>query len=174
MIRSLFEQRPLDAAVADAAAATLEFDQARVWLHSALAGAVEPLGAEAWVLDPAMEQIVLVRHRRRGLVPPGGKVEPGECPRDGAARELAEETGLRPPLLERPAAVAVRSFHPGLPATLSLSYAAIGDPEQPVIGEAGQPVSWVRLDQGWESCFPDDVLRIREYVRLLRSGSSAC
>jgi 8-oxo-dGTP diphosphatase len=173
MIRSPFEQRPLDAAVADAGTATLEFDGARAWLRAALAGAVEPLGAEVWVLDPTLEQIVLVRHPWRGLVPPGGKVEPGECPRDGAARELAEEAGLRPRLLDRPAAAAVRSFGPGLPVGLSLSYAAIGDPEQPLIAEDGQPAAWMRLDQGWDSCFPDDVLRIRRYVKLLRSGSSA-
>jgi 8-oxo-dGTP diphosphatase len=169
MIRDPFEQRPLDAAVADAEAATLEFDRARAWLRAALDGVVEPLGAEVWVLDPALERIVLVRHPVRGFVPPGGKVEPGECPRDGAARELAEETGLRPRLLERPAAATVRSFLPGLPASLSLSYAAIGDPGVPLIPEPGQPAAWMRLDQGWESCFPDDVTRVREYVRLLRS-----
>jgi 8-oxo-dGTP diphosphatase len=167
------EQRALDAALADASAATLEFDGARAWFQAALAGAVEPLGAEVWVLDPALERVVLVRHRVRGLVPPGGEVEPGECPRDGAARELAEETGLRPRLSERPAAAAVRSFLPGLPVTLSLSYVAIADPAAPLIGEAGQPATWMRLDEGWDSCFPDDVLRIRAYVRLIRSGSAA-
>jgi 8-oxo-dGTP diphosphatase len=173
MIRSPFDQRPLDAAVADAEAALLEFDQARAWLRAALAGAVEPLGAEVWVLDPALEQVVLVEHQVRGFVPPGGMVEPGECPRDGAARELAEEAGVRPRLLERPAAAAVRSFLPGLPEALSLSYAAIGDPEEPLIAEVGQPATWMRLDQGWDSVFPDDLLRIREYVKLLRSGSVA-
>ncbi|MEV7590430.1 NUDIX domain-containing protein [Streptomyces sp. NPDC089922] len=173
MIRSEFEQRPLDAAVADAGSATLEFDRARAWLRAALVGAVEPLGAEVWVLDAALEQIVLVRHPWRGLVPPGGKVEPGECPREGAVRELAEETGLRPSLLKHPAAVAVRSFGPGVPETLSLSYAAIGDPEQPLVAEEGQHATWMRLDLGWESCFPDDVLRVRAYVELLRSGSVA-
>lgn len=173
MIRSPFEQRPLDAAVADAEAAALEFDQAKAWLRAALAGAVEPLGAEVWVLDPALEQVVLVRHPVRGLVPPGGKVEPGECPRDGAARELVEETGLQPRLLEQPAAAAVRSFHPGLPVSLSLSYAAIGDPELPLTPEPGQPALWMWLDESWDSWFPEDVLRIREYVQLLRSGSVA-
>lgn len=173
MIRSEFEQRPLDAAVADAGSATLEFDRARAWLRAALVGSVEPLGAEVWVLDAALEQIVLVRHPWRGLVPPGGKVEPGECPREGAARELAEETGLRPSLLKHPAAVAVRSFGPGVPETLSLSYAAIGDPEQPLVAEEGQRAAWMRLDLGWESCFPDDALRVRTYVELLRSGAVA-
>lgn len=171
MLRSRFDQRPLDAAVADAEAATLEFDQARSWLRTALAGPLGPMGAEVWVLDPALEQVVLVENPVRGLVPPGGKVEPGECPRDGAARELAEETGLRPRLLERPSAVAVRSFLPGLPMALSLSYAAIGDPDQPLIAEDGQPATWMRLDQSWDSWFPDDVLRIRQYVKLLRSGA---
>ncbi|MEY9849505.1 NUDIX hydrolase [Streptacidiphilus sp. MAP5-3] len=132
-----------------------------------------PLGAEVWVLDSALEQIVLVEHPVRGLVPPGGEVEPGECPRDGAARELAEEAGLRPQLMERPAAVTVRSFLPRLPVTLSLSYAAIADPGLPLVAEAGQPAVWVRLDQGWDSCFPDDVLRIRQYVEFLKSGSAA-
>lgn len=173
MIRSPFEQRPLDAAAADAEAAALEFDQARSWLRTALAGAVEPLGAEVWVLDPALEQVVLVRHPVRGLVPPGGKVEPGECPRDGAARELLEEAGLQPRLLKQPAAAAVRSFHPGLPVSLSLSYAAIGDPELPLTPEPGQPALWMPLDQNWDSWFPEDVLRIREYVKLLRAGSVA-
>lgn len=173
MSRTPFEQRPLDAAVTDAGNATLEFDRARAWLRAAPAGAVKPFGAEVWVLDPALEQVVLVGHPVRGLVPPGGKVEAGECPRDGAARELAEETGLRPRLFERPAAVAVRSFLPGMPVTLSLSYAAIGDPQQPLMPEPGQPATWVRLDQGWDSCFPDDVLRIRQYVGLLKSSSAA-
>jgi 8-oxo-dGTP diphosphatase len=178
MSQSPFEQRSLDAAVADAEAAVLEFDGARAWLRAVLGGPVGPVGpvgpfgAEVWVLDPALEWVVLVKHAVRGMVPPGGGVEPGECPREGAARELAEEAGLRPRLLERPAAVAVRSFLPGLPVTLSLSYAAIGDPEQPLIAEVGQPVTWIRLDQGWDSCFPEDVLRIREYVKLLRSGSA--
>ncbi|MER5639036.1 NUDIX domain-containing protein [Kitasatospora sp. NPDC002227] len=170
MIRSQFEQRPLDAAAADTAAAVLEFDRARAWFRAALARPVPPLGAEVWVLDPALEQIVLVRHPVRGMVPPGGEVEPGECPREGAARELAEETGLRPQLLERPAAVTVRSFLPGLPATLSISYAAIGDPGAPLTAEPGQPAAWTRLDQGWDSCFPDDVLRVRQYVSLLRAA----
>lgn len=153
----------------------MEFDGARAWLRAAMdgAGAVEPLGAEVWVFDPALEQVVLVRHPVRGMVPPGGKVEPGECPREGAARELAEETGLRPRLLERPAAAAVRSFHPGLAASLSLSYVAIGDPEEPLVPEPGQPATWMRLELGWDGWFPDDVVRIREYAQVLRLAGLA-
>ncbi|MFC7641356.1 NUDIX hydrolase [Streptosporangium lutulentum] len=161
----------MDAAVFDARSATLEFDQARSWLRSAPAGPMEPLAAEVWVLDPALEQIVLIRHRWRGLVPPGGKVEPGESPRQGAARELAEESGLRPRLLERPAAVAVRSFHPDWPRTLSLSYAAIADPAQPLTAEVGQPALWRRLDEDWGTFFPQDPDRVRQYVKTLRTGA---
>ncbi|WP_431920843.1 NUDIX hydrolase [Nonomuraea jabiensis] len=171
MIRNPWEQRSLDAAVFDAQAAVLEFDQARSWLRSALAEPMEPFGAEVWVLDPALEQIVLVRHPWRGLVPPGGKIELGESPRQGAARELDEESGLRPRLLERPAAVAVRSFHPDRPVTLSLSYAAIVDPAQPLAGEVGQPALWRRLDEDWGSFFPQDPDRVRQYVKALRADA---
>ena len=44
---------------------------------------MEPLAAEVWVTDPAFGHVLLVKHRVRGWVPPGGKVEPGETPRAG-------------------------------------------------------------------------------------------
>jgi hypothetical protein len=62
------------------------------------------------------------------------------------ARQAEPEAGLRPRLLERPAAAAVRSFGEGLPVGLSLSYAAIGDPEQPLVAEDGQPGRAWRCD----------------------------
>lgn len=47
------------------------------------------------VADPA-DWLVLVRSTGRdGWAPPGGKRDPGETPRGTAAREVAEETGLR-------------------------------------------------------------------------------
>ena len=45
------------------------------------------------------DQVLLLRRRKPPYagywVAPGGKVEPGESPHEGAVRELAEETGLR-------------------------------------------------------------------------------
>jgi 8-oxo-dGTP pyrophosphatase MutT (NUDIX family) len=47
----------------------------------------------AFVVGP--RGIVLLRHRRLGIwVQPGGHIDPGEAPWDGALREAAEETGL--------------------------------------------------------------------------------
>jgi 8-oxo-dGTP diphosphatase len=37
--------------------------------------------------------VLLSRHRRRGVEPAGGHIEPGETPEQAAARELYEETG---------------------------------------------------------------------------------
>ena len=47
----------------------------------------------AFIVGP--RGIVLLRHRRLGIwVQPGGHVDPGEAPWDGALREAVEETGL--------------------------------------------------------------------------------
>jgi 8-oxo-dGTP diphosphatase len=125
---------------------------------------MEPLAAEVWVFDEDLTRVVLVQHRWRGWVPPGGKVEAGETPRRAASRELFEETGLRAELLPEPAAVAVRSYHPDWPVTLGLSYTAVVDAAAPLVAEAGQPAAWMRLDDAWESYFPDDPSRIRQHA----------
>jgi 8-oxo-dGTP diphosphatase len=128
---------------------------------------MEPLAAEVWVTDPAFRHVLLVKHRWRGWVPPGGRVEPGETPRAAARRELVEETGVRGELLPVPAAVAVRSYRADWSPTLGLSYAALVDLDVPLGGESGQPAAWIALEEEWESVFPEDRDRIRAYVRGL-------
>lgn len=52
--------------------------------------------ARALVVDPRGRVLAVVHHGdpdKIGL--PGGRLEPGESPEHGAARELEEETGLR-------------------------------------------------------------------------------
>ncbi|WP_105967836.1 NUDIX domain-containing protein [Streptomyces geranii] len=70
---------------------------------------IDQVTVEAAVTDAHLASL-LGRHRVRGWVPPGGKVEPGETPRTAAARELAEEAGVASELLPVPAAMAVRSL----------------------------------------------------------------
>lgn len=152
------------AARADAGAAVAEYEEAVAWFAERRDDHAAPLAVEVWVLDPTRTRVLLVEHRWRGWVPPGGKAEPGEVPRAAAARELLEETGLRVELEARPAAAMVRSYHPDWPAALGLTYAAIADPSAPLTAEPGQPVAWTALAEPWTSSFPDDRERIRAYV----------
>ncbi|MFI9019049.1 NUDIX domain-containing protein [Streptomyces griseus] len=167
------DQVVVDKAVRDAARAVWEFDGARAWLEQARHHRMDPLSAEVWVLDTDFTHVLLVRHRVRGWVPPGGKAEPGESPRTAAGRELLEETGIRADLLPDPAAVAVRSYRADWSATLGLSYAAIADRGVPLVAEADQPARWFSLQERWDSVFPEDRSRIRDHARLLASGRTA-
>jgi 8-oxo-dGTP diphosphatase len=175
VIRSGPDQLTLRAAITDTARAEAEFDDARAWLERALTGPMDPIAAEVWAFDEAFEHILLVNHRFRGGVPPGGTVEPGETPRDAACRELFEETGILTGVLDVPAAVTVRSYRPGWTPTLGLSYAAVVDGSLPLTGESHQPVAWIPVDHDWQGAFPQDRPTIRAYARQLsrtRTGSA--
>ena len=50
--------------------------------------------ATAWVFSQNLEQILLVRHSTLGWSMPGGHLNQHETSRNGALRELLEETGL--------------------------------------------------------------------------------
>jgi 8-oxo-dGTP diphosphatase len=82
-VSRVIDQETVEAAVADARLAVVEFDDARAWLDRARQAPMAPLAAEVWVTEPSYRQILLVRHRVRGWVPPGGTVEPGETPAEG-------------------------------------------------------------------------------------------
>ncbi|MGA5363990.1 NUDIX domain-containing protein [Streptomyces purpurascens] len=172
MIRDAFDHRVIEAAAADVRLAKMEFDGAGQRLTSVGEGPSEPLAAEVWVFDEALARVLLVHHRWRGWVPPGGRVEAGETPREGAQRELLEETGIEAELLPEPAAATVRSYHPDWLATLGLSFVAIVDAAKPLVAESGQPAAWTPLDEDWASYFPEDASRVRQHARWLREVSA--
>jgi 8-oxo-dGTP diphosphatase len=173
VIQSGPSQHTLRGAITDARNAEAEFDDARAWLEAAVKGLMDPIAAEVWAFDDVFQHVLLVQHRWRGWVPPGGTVEPDETPREAACRELREETGVTAVLLGVPAAVTVRSYRYDWAPTLGLSYGAVIDSSPPLIGESHQPVAWVPLDQDWEGAFPEDRPRIRAYARRLNRLGAA-
>ena len=66
----------------------------------------------AFIVGP--RGIVLLRHRRLGIwVQPGGHIDPGEAPWEGARREATEETGMPVRLLDGQPELAHVDVHPG-------------------------------------------------------------
>ncbi|MGH3294405.1 MAG: NUDIX hydrolase [Trebonia sp.] len=167
------DQRTLDSCLADARAAMTAYDDALAWLENAMKGPMEPIAAEVWAFDESFTHVLLVRHRWRGWVPPGGKVEGGETPREAARREFREETGLDGRLLETPAAVTVRAYREGWTPTLGLSYAAALDGSLAPAGESRQPAAWTPLRCDWEGAFPGDRPRIRAFAGHLKASWGA-
>ena len=149
------------------------YDDALAWLETAMKGPMEPIAAEVWAFDESFSRVLLVRHRWRGWVPPGGKVEAGETPREAARREFREETGLDGRLLETPAAVTVRTYREGWTPTLGLSYAAVLDGSLVPAGESRQPAAWTPLSSDWEGAFPGDRPRIRAFAGNLKASWGA-
>ncbi|MFE3109754.1 WhiB family transcriptional regulator [Kitasatospora indigofera] len=154
----------LRAAERDVRTAASRLSGVESWLETAgpLSG---PMVAEVWVFDTVGSAVLLVEHPWRGLVPPGGKVEPGETPRRAAARELFEETGVSAALLHKPAMASVRRFREDSPTTtLCLTYAALASKATRLRCEPGQPARWFDIDKPWPTHHPDDRQRMIRYL----------
>jgi 8-oxo-dGTP diphosphatase len=109
------------------------------------------LATNAWVFDPTGRRLLLVRHRRLGWVNPGGHLDLGELPAAGAARELAEETGLAvAPIDARPALVRAAVFPAGDAGPAhwhwNIHHVFVADPAAALTPEPGSPVQWFPVD----------------------------
>lgn len=145
-----------------------EFDDARAWLRAMRNEPMPPIAAEVWTFDENLCQVLLVRHRWRGWVCPGGRVHSGETPRAAAGRELVEETGIVADVLDAPcAAVFVRSYRSDWARTLGLAYAVVVDKSLPLTGESHQPPAWVPMEHELPGAFPEDRIRLREFAEQL-------
>jgi 8-oxo-dGTP diphosphatase len=165
----LRDRTDVDAALHDMLIAHSAEDGLLAWFQSEWLPDPRPLAADVWVFSPDFARILVVQHRWRGLVPPGGRGEPGETPREGAVRELAEETGLGSAVADRPAYAAARSYRRDWPATLNLSYWAVADPARELRPEAGQPVRWVDVNTGWRTFHEADAAVIAQFAEQQRS-----
>lgn len=107
--------------------------------------------ASAIVLSPDASHTCLVLHRKlHQWVQPGGHLDPGDVTVTGAAaREVAEETGLRgevspsPVLLSRhvaPCAPGVVDWH------LDVQHVLVADRSAPIVSDESDDVAWWPVD----------------------------
>lgn len=97
-----------------------------------------------WVFSHDLRHTLLVAHPRFGWLSPGGRLEEGESPLEGARREVTEETGIQPRLL-LPDPVALLGNHRPPERLYGLAYAFAADPTTPLAPETGQPAAWFTL-----------------------------
>ncbi|GAA5192126.1 hypothetical protein GCM10023346_13450 [Arthrobacter gyeryongensis] len=154
----------VEAAIRDVSVAHMTEDGLLTWFRTEWLLDPRPLAADVWVFSPDFQRILVVQHRWRGLVPPGGRVELGETPREGAVRELAEETGIELLIADRPAFAAARSHRSDWSATLNLSYWAIADPATELLPEEGQPAQWVDVRSDWRTFHKPDAAVIARFA----------
>jgi 8-oxo-dGTP diphosphatase len=164
LTRLLMSEGLVAEVMADVTCAVVSADDPVSWICDERLRTVSPMAAEVWVFNSTLDHVVLVEHRWRGWVPPGGAAEQGESPRRAAQRELAEEAGLVVDLEPRPAVASRRSFRDGWTETLALTYVAV-TARTALTSEPGQICSWWPLNREWSSRFPDDRTRMLEFLR---------
>ena len=102
---------------------------------------------------------ILLIHKKRGLGAgkvngPGGKLDPGESPRDGAIREVQEEIGVTPTGVEQRGEILFQ-FRDGL-ALQGFVFLARGCEGTPQETEEALPF-WTPVDRiPWERMWADD------------------
>lgn len=139
------------------------------FLRNPPAWEIEHVAVIAWVTDPTVRSVVLVRHRLHGWSCPGGHLEAAESLRGAVERELFEEIGvvgvapLRPRTVSRTAGCA---RHPSA-THWTLGYHFVVDPTAALVPEHDQPARWWPIDQ-LPSPRPGDIDQVAEHLRSLR------
>ncbi|MDB5100275.1 MAG: hydrolase [Cyanobacteria bacterium RYN_339] len=115
-----------------------------------------------YVFTPDFERLLFIRHRKPPLagrwLPPGGHVDPGETPEEGAVREVKEETGQEVVLLdltpELPRTVGDRVVRIKTPLLIQVEdlgshrhldfvYVAVAPTPSELVTEPEQPAAWL-------------------------------
>ncbi len=129
----------------------------------------------AFVVDPAMERVLLVHHAKLDAwLQPGGHVEAGETALTAALRETLEETGVAAEPAE-PGSVFDIDVHE-IPARgeakahlhYDVRYLLTAEPGETTVSHESKAVEWVSLDEAARRNPSDSITRMIAKVRVAK------
>ncbi len=134
------------------------------------------LAVSAFVVNPSFTHVLLVKHKKLDMwLQPGGHCEDEKTMREGALREITEETGLVDILLSNEVFdVNVYEYPCGEHVDYDIQYLAIANMNEPLVLQEDEvsDIRWVPVDELLDYNPKEPFIRAIEKLKRLQKGKT--